>query len=267
MMQHPIERLRRAFWNFKQPLTLKPELIGAPISDLFVWRKSEEWETFFELTDIPGLFADGERMPDPYVTLFFFDNDGTLFFEKRLDLVPNQRRTLDLSAFISKAESSFGTFSVFHSHTPQVVADLGSYITERGYVSYRYKGAPLRAYVHGNLDAIALLPNKDLQLLGASSFLAREYRLQHELRGPGLYEIAIVNPSAQNQRFSCQLLSMCGEEIMGVQRIQLKPKGSHVFPLRIEQSELGRIVISSHLVMARPLVFRTQEQKIDVFHG
>lgn len=267
MMQHHMERLRRAFWNFKQPLTLKPELIGVPVSDLFVWRNSKDWETFFELMDIPGLFADRENMPEPYVTIFFFDKNGNLFLEKRLDLVPNQRQTLELSAFISKAECSFGTFCVFHSRTPQVVADLGSYIAERGYVSYRYKGARLRAYVHGNLDAIALLPTGGLQLLGASSFLAREYRLQHELLGPALYEVGIVNPSTRDQRFSCQVLSTRSGEIMGEQEAQLKPQGCHLFPIQVDQSLPVRIVISSYLVMARPLIFRIQDQKMDVFHG
>ena len=262
-----VEMLRRALWTFKQPLTKRPEPTGAPVSDLVVWRNAADWKTFFELTDISGLFIDREELSRRYVTLFFFDNRGTLFLEKRLGLVPNQRQTLDLSVFIAKSKSSFGTFCVFHSHTPQVVSDLGSFITERGYVSYRYQGAPLRSYVHGNLDAISLRPDKSIQLLGSSSFRDREYRLQHELLGPALYEVGIVNPTSRNQRLSCQVLSARSGEVFGTQEVQLRPRGSHVFPIQVGQSQTARIVINSHLVMARPLVFRIQNQKTDVFHG
>ena len=267
MMQRHIERLRRAFWNFKQPLTLKPALIGAPVSDLFVWRNSEVWETYFELMDIPGLFADCESMPEHHIILFFFDSKGDRFLEKRLDVVPNQRRTLNLSMFIPNTAGSFGTFCVFHSHTPQAVTELGSYIAERGYVSYRYKAAPLRAYVHGNLDAVTLLPNKHLQLLGGDSFRAREYRLQHTLQGPALYEVGLVNPTPRLQRFSCRLLSTSSGEIMAAQEAQLKSQGCHVFLVPMEQLQQGRIVIRSHMVMARPLIFRIQDKRMDVFHG
>lgn len=267
MMQRHIERLRRAFWNFKQPLTLRPEVIGVPVSDLFVWRNSEEWETFFELMDIPSLFADCENIPDRHVTIFFFGSNGALLLEKRLGVVPNQRHTLNISALIPKSAWAFGTFCVFHSHTPQVVTELGSYIAERGYVSYRYKAAHLRSYVHGNLDAIALLSNKRLQPLGGSSFRSREYRLQHALRGPALYEVGIVNPTLRLQRFSCRLLSTSSGEILAAQEACVKPQGCHVFLIQVEQTQQGRIVINSHMVMARPLIFRIQGQGMDVFHG
>lgn len=267
MMQRHIERLRRAFWNFKQPLTLKPALIGAPVSDLFVWRNSEVWETYFELMDVPGLFADCESTPEHHITLFFFDSNGARFLEKRLDVVPNQRRTLSLSMFIPNAAGPFGTFCVFHSHTPQVVTELGSYIAERGYVSYRYKAAPLRAYVHGNLDAVALLPNKRLQLLGGSSFRSREYRLQHMLQGPAQYEVGLVNPSDRLQRLFCRVLSADGEEMTATRDVVLNPQGCHFFLSSMESSQQGRIIISSHMVMARPLIFRIQDKRMDVFHG
>jgi len=265
-MQRHMERLRRAIWNYKQPLSLIPEL-GAPISDLFIWRNSAEWETFFELTDVSGLFADHTMSANRYATLFFFDNRGNPFFEKRLNFGIQRRQTIEVSQFVSGSVSPIGTFCVFHSHIPQAVTDLGSCLAERGYLSYRYLGAPLRGYVHGNLDAISLLPNQSLKLLGAHSFLEREYRLQHELRGPALYEIAIVNPSRRDQLVSCEVLSLSGEEVLEKQDVQLSPKGCHLFPVSVNPSQPVRVVMTSHLVMARPLVFRTNEQKMDVFHG
>ena len=266
-MQYYIERLRRALWVFKQPLTKIPKPSGVPVSDLFVWRNSEDWKTFFELIDISGLFVDHEDTCERYVTLVFFDGNGIQFLEERLKLIRNYRQTIDLFSFISKSESPVGTFCVFHSHTPKVVARLGSYITERGYVSYCYKMAPLRAYVHGNLDAITLQPDKSMQLLGTTSLRVREYRLQHELLGPALYEIAIVNPSSRDQLFSCKVFSTLNGDILDLQEVKSRPRGFCVFLIQIKQSQIARIVISSRLVMARPLVFRINNNKMDVFHG
>ncbi len=267
MRANYLEKLKKAPWTFRQILTKRPAAVGAPVSDLFVWRNSDEWQTSFELMDMAGLFADEEPMPDRYVTLFFFDNQGAFFLEQRVDLVENRRITLDLTPWTALSASAYGTFCVFHSHTPRMVTDLGSHLAERGYLSYRYRGAPLQAYGHGNLDAIALLENKQLQLLGSRSFLEREYRLQHQLLGPALYEVGLVNSSATKQDISCLLLSSNGGEVVEKWSAQVKPNGCHVFPIRLEQSQSGRVVIQSHLIMARPLVFRIFDNKVDVFHG
>ncbi len=266
-MRRYIERMRRAAWILKQPLTQRPKVSGSPVSDLFVWRSSEDWVTFFELTDISGLFVDRGDATDRFATLFFFDDKGTLFLEKRCKLAPSQRKTLDLSTLMNGAHSGCGTFCVFHSHTPKAVSDLGSFIAERGYVSYRYGTAPLRSYVHGNLDAVSLRPDGNFQLLGSSSFLSREYRLQHELVGPGSYEIAIVNPGGRHQSITCQLLATSSGQVLESQEVQLPPRGCHVFRFQVDGSRPCRMAISSHLVMARPLVFRICNQKMDVFHG
>jgi hypothetical protein len=265
-VQQQIERLRRGLWVFRQPLTREPSVPGAPVSDLFLWRSSAEWETFFELTDIFGLFDDAEGEAARHATFCFFDNEGALFLQKRLELVPRRRQTVSVSALIEGARGGMGTFCVFHSHTPRAVTQLGSYLAERGYVSYRYRGAPLRAYVHGNLDAISLSGDNRMQLLGSGSFLPREYRLQHELDGGSSYEIAVVNPSTRAKRISCRRLSAHDGKTLDVQTVKLQPRASHLFPIRAE-STTSRIIIVGRLVMPRPVVFRTSNRAMDVFHG
>jgi hypothetical protein len=144
---------------------------------------------------------------------------------------------------------------------------MGSFLAERGYVSYRYRDAPLRAYVHGNLDAITQGPDGELQLLGCRGFLSREYSLQHELQPGVVYELGMVNPTSSSQRCICKLVSVHSGKIMGVQPVNLAPGGIQLVPVRADKSEPVRLVIQSHLVMARPLVFRIQNLKLDVFHG
>ncbi len=263
-MRRHIERLRRATWTYKQPLTLVPAIAGAPVSDLFLWRNSAEWETFFELTDLPALFA-GPDSAGRYVTLVFFDAAGQPFIKKTVEISPGRRITLALSAIIGSDHGPVGTFSVFHTHTPESLQALGSHLAERGYVSYRYRCAPLRAYVHGNLDAIALLPDQSLQLLGGQSVRCREFHLQHALGMQGYYELGIVNPTPNKQRVVCRTLYVNGK-LIDLQSVDLAPRGSHLFRATTQHTQ-QRIVISSRLVMARPLVYRIQNQTMDVFHG
>lgn len=265
MIKQKIQRLRRAIWTWKQPLTGLPARAAAPISDLFVWRISDEWETFFELIDIPSLFEDGQGQQ--HVIFAFFDVSGRRVSEHKVDLRANCRQTLDISSMVGRCHGEAGTFAVFHSRTPSDITKLGSFLAERGYVSYRYRGAPLRAYVHGNLDAISQDTDGGLQLLGGSSFLRREYSLQHELQPGVVYELGMVNPTSKVQRCNCKLVSVRSGKIMGVQPVNLAPGGIQLVPIRADKLEPVRLVIQSHLVMARPLVFRIQNLKLDVFHG
>ena len=262
-----LERIRRAFWTLGQPLTRVPAKPGVPVSDLFVWRNSNEWQTSFELVDIPGLFSEDGSGGSRYATIYCFDRSGHCFLQKRLDVLPNRRQTVEMATLVGIDHGEVGTFAVFHSAPPATVTAIGSYLAERGYVSYRYRGAPLRAYVHGNLDAISLGPDAQLDLLGARGLLPREYRLQHEMKGVALYELGLVNPTSVGQRCAFQLVSSGSGTILENQSVDLEPRGVVLIPYKIDESESARVIIKSRLVMARPLVFRIQNQRLDIFHG
>ncbi len=266
-MKNVIKKLKRAPWSFKQPLTKKPELSGLPVSDLFVWRKSEDWETYFELIDIAALFDEHIDLTRQYATIYLFDSNGVLFNKENIQLEKNIRQTINLNSFLKDAGSEYGTFSVFHGRTPTEIIHAGSFLAERGYVSYCYKEAPVRSYVHGNLDAITLYPEGELQLLGSRSLLPREYRLQYELSNPACYEIGVVNPTSSDVKLSCITLKLDDGEVMEIQKTKIKQRGTHVFKFDLSSAENAKVIIRSHLVMARPLVFRTENRNMDVFHG
>lgn len=258
------ERLSRAVWTYKQPLTLVPDNTDAVFSDLFVWRKSSEWETFFEFVDMPGLFSDSIEGARP-VSFVFFDRKGRVFLNKILTPVSNTRNVLNVSKLIDCASDEFGTFAVFHDATPDNLKECGSYLAERGYVSYRYLKAPLRSYAHGNFDAIAQSANKTRQLMGGDGIRRREYYPQLLLDHHNEYEFCIVNTTSKLQKVVFETRTKEGLKC-NIQVIQVEPGGNDIFRLAPEQRE-QRIVIISRLIMARPLVFRIQDKKMDVFHG
>ncbi len=238
---------------------------NAPISDLFVWRSSPNWQTFFELIDISSLFED-EAFPR-LVTFLFFDGEGNRILERNVELQANSRQTLDISSIVGRDHGATGTFAVFHFQAPAALTQLGSFLAERGYVSYCYLAAPLRAYVHGNFDAVAQKSDGGLQYLGGTSFLLRQYSLQHKLIPGVVYEIGLVNPTSITKVFTCKLISVPTGRIIGQHVHNVLPGGVQLVSVPLGESVSVRLVIESRLVMARPIVFRIQNLKLDVFHG
>lgn len=259
-----LNRLGDAIWSFKQPLTHIPSKSICTISDLFVWRNSNEWKTFFEIFDVPALFQDVKES-SRRVSIVFFDPYGNTLLEEVLYINSYRRHTIELSKFLNEIDVEFGTFAVFHHDIPHVLGDLGAYITERGYVSYGYKNSLVRSYVHGNLDAIARHADNSLELLGGFGFLKREFRLQYSLEPNYNYEFAVVNTTSKNQIITWKALDETGK-IISVKSEVLASKAVSTFKQSVE-SNCRRIVLGSHLVMARPLVFKLNSYIMDVFHG
>jgi hypothetical protein len=263
--------IKKAPWIFKQPLTKIPKNLGTQVSDLFVWRSSENWKTFFELINLPALFTQDAN--DNYVNLILFDCNGNLLFKKKIQLLDRQRLTIDLDFFLNQNEQmhrvgEFGTFAVFHSYTPPIVQNLNAFISERGYVSYQYKNAPLRSYVHGNLDAISFYKEK-FKPLGGRSFLQRQYQLQYEFSDSDskFYEVLVTNPCARKVKVTCATRLSNSDRSSWGESVIINPKGVYIFKIMADSLQPSKCVITSHLIMSRPLVFRINQNQFDVFHG
>ena len=263
-----LNRAARAIWTFRQPLTRLPRTPSTPLSDLFLWRDDEEWKTYFELTDMVGMFGEGTGpQGDISAELVFFDQFGREIGNKTVSAPSYKRKALSIGELLGAGHPKMGTFCVLHKKTPDRIKSLGSSLAERGYVSFCYRQAPLRSYVHGNLDAVAQGPEGKIERLGGASLLGREYRLQYELRRGRRYEIALVNASPQQQKVVCELLdSQSNRRLVIRTEADMPSGGCHAFTIVPEQ-ESTRIVIKSHLVMARPLVFCFDGDTLDALHG
>jgi len=268
-MKKFINRIIRARWTYRQSLTKKPKKIDTRISDLFVWRMSSEWETFFELIDIASLF-ESESKSIHHVDIILFDSSGEIILKKKVNLIKNKRQVVNICDILSKANHTkqygeIGTFAIFHSKVPEIIPRLHSFIAERGYVSYRYKGLPLRSYVHGNLDAISIYEDS-IDLVGGRGFLTRQYNLQYELKGPALYDLGIVNSSNKTLMVECNFISIVDGSTTKEQK-SIESGGVKTFSIDVDSNCSFRAVISSKLVMTRPLIFRINKDHFDVFHG
>ncbi len=261
-----IERIRKAIWTYKQPLTKMPSNPGSPVSDLFFWRNSTDWSTWFELVDTTGLFID-DNAPR-YANFMFFNLLGIKLHEEKVKLVSNKRNTIELSKCLSNIKDEVGTFCVFHSKTAEQITEQGSFLTERGYIAYQYRNSPVRSYVHGNYDAVCQTLEGKIDYLGGIGILPREYRVQYEFDGKADYDLVFVNPTSKKIKITCVISSLKHPEKSHMEQTKnVLPGGASIFEYDRKIDASYRVIVKSRLVMPRPVVIQIKNDKIDVFHG
>lgn len=250
-------------------LTAIPKDPGAVVSDLFLFRIEQDWNTYFELLNIPALLNPENGNKKNFVNFIFFDFNGDKIFELNLVNEGILRNTISIKDALNKAGFfSNGTFACFHSGCPDWVKASSGFLAERGYSGYQNKMISLtRSYVHGNFDAIAKDSNGDLSMLGTSHWKKREYHLQHELTGPAFYELSFVNTSKSSQKLSISCISTVKERRISSETFDVPSRGVYWWKREIESTCPLRIIIKSHLNLARPVVFRSTLISFDVFHG
>lgn len=263
--------LKKMIWSKLQPVTYKPANKKDVVSDLFVWLNSPERKTYFDLISIYSLFCPSKSntLSNFTVRFVFFDNDGKKFAEEKISINSLQKKTIDLSVFLSKSSASFGTFAVFHENIPNIFLETNSYLSERGYVSYSSQKDNLRHYVHGNFDAISINSSRNLKMLGGLSLFKRQYKLQCLIDSDAKFSLALTNPSPLKQRISFSLIDSQTREIMNRESFLIASCGCIIFSPKINNCGSSFLVIESHLVMARPVVFKeyVTTGNVDIFHG
>ena len=246
-------------------LTRVPAVKESVISDLFIWRKTDEWRTFFELLDINKLINPNyQDIGNNYATFVFYDHTGGEIGRQKVPVKPG-RQTVDVSSMLSDGCKGWGTYACFHGKIPEAVSESGSFIAERGYSGYEWKNIGSRGYVHGNLDAIAM-STKGIEMLGTSWKDKLIYQLQHELTGPATYEFALVNPTQKKQKVEFVTKNIF-QNIESHQETTLSSRASIVKRVELQEGEKLQFAIQSKMYMARPVVFRLQSHSMDVFHG
>lgn len=241
---------------------------AAVISDLFLLRVEEGWETYFECLQFQSLLNAEVNEYTKRVHIVFYNQKGDYIGEKQVNVEITLKTTLDMNKIAAGLGiKKDGLFSVFHPYKENWVNKFNSYLTERGYVGYANKKlGPIKGFVHGNLDAIAKYHDKSgYQLLGNYSYLEKEFLLQHDLNPSNTYELYLVNPTNKTQKFSIIEKNKMNQNTIS---FSLPARGSYKYVRIVNKEEKKiNIIIKSKLYLARPVVFKIMPKAFDVFHG
>ena len=248
----------------KYTFTVKvPNSKNHVISDLFPLRIENGWNSFFELLNIPRLIDPSSEFVKNNVKLLFFSSNGEAINEYEINIQNELKTTINLKELCSsKNIFSDGTFAVFHDKVFNNNLLDGSFLAERGYVGYENKKlGPIKGYVHGNYDAIS--SDKNLMLLGVTSFFKKKYNIQYVFDDNFDYELFWVNTSSID--IVLKVIEKPGNEIS---YIRLSPGGIKSYICRYNKGKkLRNIIVESKLNMARPIIFKYMKNSFDVFHG
>lgn len=257
-------RVRRKIF-IPSGLTRTPKFPQSVISDLFFIRADNLWQTNFELLNINALLLGGfEARVWGSAQMYFFGSDGEIIQKLVIPIDSTPRSTINLNKLIQNFPKKPATFALFHSESETAELRGSSLIAERGYVGYEYKNLGAKSYVHGNLDAVALSTN-GVEALGFSGVFIRNYTVQHLLSGDAKYEFAFTNPTRKSQKISMEL-SFKSNKWKKSTMLVLKPFGAGIIKVT-EPGQTCVVRFKSKLYLGRPVVFRTTNLSMDVFHG
>ena len=242
-------------------------------SDLFIWRCGSNWKTIYALFPYIGLLSYKDELPNIGACksrLVILSDDGKLLAESEIKFAPMRKFSLNLADYMSSSISNdqYGTFIIFHENVLIKEILNGGYLTDRGYTSYGF-GSSTLSYVHGNLDAVSgKYSNRGIEELtySKSTFFKRSFQLQYLFTPINSYELAITNPTRRIQIVCLNFLNNKNEKFHSIE-IELSALGVRIVQLPSFKSNF-LISIMSNLPMARPLIFKSRNQKFfDVFHG
>lgn len=238
------------------------------VSDLFLWRVDDVWETYFDLFHIAGVI--NPNFNDQYdVLIYIYDRNGALINTEIFSIQFGEVQLLKLKDFLC-GHIGYGTFAIFHMVDNDCLLDGLSCISERGYTSFRRSDdrSLLRSYAHGNLPVIGMNQHtRQVRVLGLRSVSRKFfYKPQVTFHDCSKFEICVVNPVSQAIFFLLELLDVHGKPIEVIENSLLE-KGSFCFSSGDSHKSVHSINITSQVRILRPLIFKYYQSHFDVFHA
>tara|TARA_B110000027_G_C16094905_1_gene290316 strand:+ start:839 stop:1666 length:828 start_codon:yes stop_codon:yes gene_type:complete len=246
----------------------KTPIKGSAVSDLFPLRIEDGWNTFFELLNYYQILnPEDQNKTSGTVEIKFYDRNGIFLKTHKIKNSTRLKHSLNLKEIANQLGINHdGVFAVFHqNHTPWI-SEQNSFLAERGYIGFENGTlGNIKSFIHGNLDAISQSKKGEERLLGNTSFLNKEYHLQHDLLYKFTYELFWVNPSNKFQHLKIVERRHTKDKLTV---FKIPPKGiKSLLIVKNKNKENTKIIIKSKLYMARPVVFKYMENSFDVFHG
>lgn len=252
-------------YNKTKSLERYPSSSKDSVSDLFPFKVTEEWNTYFELLNIPSMIDPFQTTDEHAVDIVFFNEDGHVIKNDTFKVHSIGRTTINIGELLNHEEVKSGTFACFHlGNELDIVGD--GYLVDRGYVGYENRRlSQVRGYVHGNFNAISFNNHSGYKLLGKSFRDTKTYFLQHELTGEAQYELFFVNSDKKDHQVNINVTSIIDKPI--IHALSIPSGGIRSLSLIVQGDDRKKVEIRSKLILPRPVVFRTNASSIDVFHG
>ena len=219
------------------------------ISDTFLWRTDNGYETVFKFSDILRIFL---QKTGTVAHFQFYDKDNKFVFEKKMSKLDFSNK-LKINEDFLNGIRNFGYFTVFFQienfqHYEKVV------FSNRCYLGFS-KNSQNPSMVHGNTYSISKTFDFKYEFnnfVGTSLFQKQEYLIQNSFDDFDFSELIFVNPTSKIVRFS-----LCGKKYL------LEKYSSKIIEIKKEKL----IKIKSNCYWLRPIIFNYKNNYMDVYHS
>ena len=137
--------LRNKF-NLKPLIFNISKIKNSSVSDAFIWRTDNNFQTKFKYTDIFNIYY---KIPNSVVEVIFYSKDNQFIKKLRIDKLNLSNELIIDKSFFNGLED-FGIFYIYH-YTDQNLNDE-TIISNRCYLGYS-KNNNLFSFMHGNTYA------------------------------------------------------------------------------------------------------------------
>ncbi|MBN8521973.1 MAG: hypothetical protein J0L77_08785 [Alphaproteobacteria bacterium] len=265
-VHHSAFGYRFRHWRGHEPfIELKPYRSQAVVSDIFVWRCDDIWDTEFELFNVTSFMFPADSIKET-CDLVFFDSAGHIFKKEKIILEPFERKTLNIRDYVSP-RTSIGGFSVFHhsGHEHRFSAQK-SHLTERGYIGYRRKGDQIKSFCHGNLQSLAHEKGRHDYAYVTASKPHSKYYPQLIISDSSHIELVYTNPTHKHQKINLTFFDRSGKPCHTAEAT-LPPRGVHVISVPNPDMILHTFENRGGIALWRPVIFKHYASHFDAMHG
>ena len=244
--------------NIRNLLNIKPvslsikNLNQISVSDAFLWRTDNGFNTVFKFTDILNLFY---KIKNSFIEIHFYSKTN-----KKIKVINFKDLSLsnkiDINSQFLDYMHDYGVFYIYHFTNTEVPKDI--IISNRCYTGYS-KNNNLHSFIHGNTLAKYAkinnknnLPNYNSNIVKKTVFQNQTYKIQKLFQDFDRSELFFSNPTNKKINFSVN------EDIYALK---------NGCSLLIDISKYKTIAIKSNCLFLRPIVFSYKNEFLDVHHA
>jgi hypothetical protein len=219
------------------------------VSDSFIWRTDNGFETIFKFSDILRVFLGTEGTS---ATILFYDKDGNFVIEKKVKNLYLSNKILINSDYLEGLKT-YGYFNIFFEN-PNFFYEEKIVFSNRCYLGFsKEKNNP--SFVHGNTYSVSKnfnLKNELKNFVNISYFKNQKYIIQNSFEDFDFSELFFVNPTSKKIIFSVK-----------DKNYYLNKYSSQI--IKFEKSKF--VEIKTNCYWLRPIVFNYKNNYFDVYHA
>jgi hypothetical protein len=219
------------------------------ISDSFIWRTDDDYETIFKFSDILRVFL---YKKETSARILFYDKNSNFIIEKKINNLNLSNKILINCNYLNGLKS-YGYFNIFFENKDFFYKEKIVF-SNRCYLGFsKKKNNP--SFVHGNTYSVSKnfnLRNELNNFVNISFLKNQRYIIQNSFEDFDFSELFFVNPTSKKIIFSIEN-----------KNYYLNKNESQI--IKFGKSKI--IEIKTNCYWLRPIVFNYKNNYLDVYHS